>query len=93
MITEFKVAQLLDLRVLELVFRIESGVVVDTEQRSDSHVYGSGYTMNWNGTGGGSSYVATRVSVNRDIFVKDAADREAHIRVNFDLPCRKASST
>lgn len=73
----------------KLTFSILSGMVLDTDQRSDTHVTGSGSVFVYKGIGTGQSKVNSTVEVNRDIWIKDDEDKEHHLRFNFDLPIRK----
>lgn len=70
-------------RVLSL-----SGDVIETEQRSDSYTTGSSRTVVIDGTGGGSGQVDTTVVVNRDVWLRDDAGHEHHVRVQAGLPIR-----
>ena len=65
-----------------------SGEVVGTEQRSDSYTTGSSRTVVIDGTGGGGGHVSTTVVVSRDIWLRDVAGDEHHVRVQADLPIR-----
>ena len=69
-------------------FSALSGEVVGTEQRSDSYTTGSSRTVVIDGTGGGGGHVSTSVVVSRDIWLRDAAGDEHHVRVQADLPIR-----
>lgn len=69
-------------------FRFFPGVVLSTDQRSDSFVSGSGRTFTYEGTGGGSSQVSTQVLVARDIWLRDAQGDEHHVRIQEDVPLR-----
>ncbi len=69
-------------------FSALSGEVIDTEQRSDSYTTGSSRTVVIDGTGGGGGHVSTTVVVSRDIWLRDAAGQEHHVRVQQDLPIR-----
>jgi len=65
------------------------GEVLDTDQRSDTYVHGSGSSMIYKGSGGGSTNISSSVVVNRDIWLKDIEGKEIHVRLNLDLPIRK----
>ena len=69
-------------------FRFFPGIVLSTDQRSDSFVSGSGRTFTYEGTGGGASQVSTKVVVARDIWLRDAQGDEHHVRVEEDVPLR-----
>lgn len=69
-------------------FRFFPGVVLSTDQRSDSFVSGSGRTFTYEGTGAGSSQVSTKVVVARDIWLRDAQGDEHHVRIEEDVPLR-----
>ena len=69
-------------------FRFFPGVVLSTDQRSDSFVSGSGGTFIYEGTGAGSSQVSTKVVVARDIWLRDAQGDEHHVRIMEDIPLR-----
>ena len=69
-------------------FRFFSGVVVSTDQRSDTFVSGSGRTVIYEGSGGGTNQVSTEVVVARDIWLRDSHGEEHHVRVVQDVPVR-----
>ena len=69
-------------------FTVLEGIVVGTDQRSDSYTSGSGRTLVIDGTGGGSSSVSTEVVVSRDIWIKDRGGQEHHVRISADVPVR-----
>ena len=72
----------------KLTFSWLEGVVLDTDQRSDSYTSGSGRTVVIDGSGGGTTSVGTTVVVSRDIWLRDDAGMEHHVRVNQDVPVR-----
>ena len=69
-------------------FRTISGEVIGTDQRSDSYTTGSSRTVVYEGSGGGSGHVETEVVVNRDIWFRDGAGQEHHVRIQSDVPVR-----
>ena len=73
----------------EFQFRIVSGTVLGTDQRSDTRVWGSGSTTVINGQGSGHTTIASRVDVARDLWLKDAQGQEHHYRFNQDIPFRE----
>lgn len=75
---------------ISLKYRFDtlSGTVLETDQRSDSHVFGGGATVVQNGSGGGGVAITTKVEVVRDIWIKDEAGAEHHLRLNSDIPVR-----
>jgi hypothetical protein len=76
------------------ILRLISGKVAGTDQRSDTRVYGSGYTSSVVGSGGyvsgggGSTQISSVVTVQRDIYLKDESGEEHHIRIQRDVPVR-----
>lgn len=72
----------------QLTFAVVSGVVLDTDQRSETHVHGHGSSMTWKGSGGGSMSVSSHTTVQRDIWLQEPDGKEHHLRFNFDLPVR-----
>src|SRR3546814_817167 len=70
-------------------FEVLSGTVLSTDQRSDTHVSGSGNMAVIQGTGTGSHQIHSTVTVTRDIWVKDDLDNEHHLRYSQDLPVRE----
>ena len=72
----------------KLTFSWLDGVVLDTSQRSDSYTSGAGRTVVIDGSGGGTTSVNTTVVVSRDIWIRDDAGMEHHVRVNQDVPVR-----
>ena len=71
-----------------LTFSWLKGVVLDTDQRSDSYTSGSGRTVVIDGSGGGTTSVGTTVVVSRDIWFKDPDGLEHHVRIMEDIPVR-----
>ncbi len=69
-----------------------AGKVLDTDQRSDTYVSGRGSSTVYQGSGGGSSYVSSKVVVQRDIWLVDKNGKELHIRTNKDIPVRTDQS-
>ncbi|MGE5475532.1 MAG: hypothetical protein ACM3Q1_02670 [Bacteroidales bacterium] len=70
-------------------FRIVSGTVLGTDQRSDTRVWGSGSTTIIDGQGSGHTTIDSRVDVVRDLWLKDAQGQEHHYRFNTDIPFRE----
>lgn|SRR3546814_567471 len=70
-------------------FEVLSGTVLSTDQRSDTHVSGSGNMAVIQGTGTGSHQIHSTVTVTRDIWLKDDLDNEHHLRYSQDLPVRE----
>ena len=72
----------------KLTFSCLDGVVLDTDQRSDSYTSGSGRSVVIDGSGGGTTSVNTTVVVSRDIWLKDSDGLEHHVRIMEDIPVR-----
>jgi hypothetical protein len=70
-------------------FRLTSGKVVGTDQRSDTHVWGGGSTNIINGQGSSSTKINSRVDVVRDLWLKDAQGQEHLFRFHQDIPFRE----
>lgn len=77
------------------VFEVLSGTVLETSQRSDTHVSGSGYTSGYvaNGSGmvSGRSSMSSTTTIARDIWLKDDSGQEHHVRLDSDVPIRPGS--
>lgn len=73
----------------EFQFRIVSGTVLGTDQRSDTRVWGSGSMTVIDGQGSGHTSIASRVDVARDLWLKDDKGQEHHYRFNQDIPFRE----
>ena len=71
-----------------LTFSTLEGVVLATDQRSDSITSGGGRTVVVDGSGGGTTSVDTTVIVSRDIWIRDFGGVEHHVRVAEDIPVR-----
>lgn len=74
---------------IDYQFRIVSGTVLGTDQRSDTRVWGSGSTTIIDGQGSGHTTIDSRVDVVRDLWLKDAQGQEHHYRFNTDIPFRE----
>ncbi len=72
----------------KLTFSWLEGVVLHTDQRSDSFTSGGGRTVVVDGSGGGTMSVGTTVVVSRDVWIKDPDGLEHHVRVTEDVPVR-----
>lgn len=70
--------------------RCVSGVVVGTDQRSDTRVTGEGRTVVIDGYGGGRTRISSTVTISRDIWLQDHAGEEIHLRTNQDIPVRQS---
>jgi hypothetical protein len=70
-------------------FRVVSGTVVGTDQRSDTRVWGSGSTVVIDGTGGGRTTINSQVDVVRDLWLRDDNGQEQHFRFAQDIPFRE----
>lgn len=69
--------------------RCVSGIVVGTDQRSDTRVTGEGRTVVIDGYGGGRTSISSTVTISRDIWLQDPAGQEIHLRTNQDIPVRQ----
>lgn len=68
----------------KLRFTTVSGEVLDTQQRSDTVVSGSGSVSG----GYGSTTITSQVNVTRDIWIKDKNGIETHLQYGFEIPVR-----
>lgn len=60
----------------EYTLDILTGIVIDTETRSDTYVSGSGSSASYNGTGGGHVNISSAVVVTKDIWVRSLSGKE-----------------
>lgn len=68
----------------KLRFTTVSGEVLDTQQRSDTVVSGSGSVSG----GYGTTNITSQVNVTRDIWIKDKNGIETHLQYGFEIPVR-----
>lgn len=73
----------------EYYFSANSGTVLSTESRSDTHVKGRGSVNTYQGTGGGSTHITSNVEITRDIWVVDDQGKEMNWRYHSDIPVRE----
>lgn len=65
-----------------------SGVVLDSTQRSDTHVSGSGSSLSYNGSGGGNMHVSSTVVVTSNFWMRGKSGKEYHLQYSRDIPAR-----
>ncbi|MDR3436038.1 hypothetical protein [Telmatospirillum sp.] len=69
-------------------FHVLSATVLQTDQRSDTHIRGGGGTVVIDGTGGGMTKIISHVEIVRDIWLRTNDGNDHHIRINKDVPLR-----
>ena len=67
-------------------FRALSGVVIKREQRSDTHVTGSGSSSSYGGYGGGNTTIQSTIKVTTNIWIRGASGAEHHLQFKQDMP-------
>lgn len=74
------------------VLHCVSGIVVGTDQRSDTRVTGGGRMIVVDGYGGGRTDISSTVTISRDIWLQDESEQEIHLRTNQDIPVRQGQT-
>jgi hypothetical protein len=68
-----------------------TGTVEDTNERSDTRVYGGGNVIGVGGTTSGSVSVSSSVTVTRSVYVKADDGQEHPLQFTGDIPLRKSN--
>lgn len=66
-------------------FHVLTGDVIDTTQRSDTHVSGSGSVSGYSGNVSGSTSISSIVVITRDVFVKADNGSEHALKFRGDM--------
>ena len=63
-------------------FKLEilSGVVIDTNTRSDTYVSGSGSSSSYRGSGSGSTQISSTVMVTKEVWIKAVSGKEYRLQ-------------
>jgi hypothetical protein len=67
-------------------FRALTGVVVKVDQRSDTHVYGSGSSGTYGGYGAGNVSIGSYVSVTTNFWIRSASGQEFNYQFGMNIP-------
>ena len=71
----------------EIWLQIYSGIVIETDTRSDTYVSGSGKSSHFGGYGGGSTQISSTVVVTKELWIRTVSGKEYSFQID-DLAVR-----